>query len=97
MAPQELRGVWLTANDMSVLRDRGRMQATVKQMAELGFNRLYAVVWNSGLTFYHSQVSQQRGLQDFPFRGLQGQDVIGELISTGRGGGASVRRRGHSV
>jgi uncharacterized lipoprotein YddW (UPF0748 family) len=66
-------------NDIAVLRDRGRMQATVYQLAELGFNRLYAVVWNSGLTYYPSQVSQQRVLQDFTFRGLQGQDVIGEL------------------
>lgn len=90
MAPQELRGVWLTANDMPVLRDRGRMQATVNQLAELGFNRLYAVVWNSGFTYYPSQVSQQRGLQDFTFRGLQGQDVIGELISTGRSRGLVV-------
>ena len=40
----ELRGVWLTANDMPVLRDRGRMQAAVNQLAELGFNRLYPVV-----------------------------------------------------
>jgi hypothetical protein len=35
---------------MPVPRDRGRMQATVYQLAELVFNRLYAVVWNSGLT-----------------------------------------------
>jgi hypothetical protein len=35
-------------------------------------------------------VSQQRGLQDFTFRGLQGQDVIGELISTGRSRGLGV-------
>ena len=48
--PEELRGVWLTANDMPVLRDRGRMQAAVNQLAELGFNRLYPVVWNSAPT-----------------------------------------------
>jgi uncharacterized lipoprotein YddW (UPF0748 family) len=81
---RELRGVWLTANDMPVLRDRGRMQATVNQLADLGFNRLYAVVWNGGLAYYPSQVTEQRQLQDFRFRGLQGQDVLGELIDAGR-------------
>ena len=44
-ASQELRGVWFTANDMPVLRDRGRMQAAVNQLADLGFNRLFVVVW----------------------------------------------------
>ena len=72
----ELRGVWLTANDMPVLRDRGRMQAAVNQLAELGFNRLYPVVWNSGFAYYPSRVSQERELQDFTFRGLQGQDIL---------------------
>ena len=47
--PTELRGVWLTANDMPVLRDRTRMQATLDQLADLRFNRLYAVVWNGGM------------------------------------------------
>ncbi|KMM16719.1 glycoside hydrolase family 10 protein [Synechococcus sp. GFB01] len=87
---QELRGVWLTANDMPVLRDRGRMQATVNQLADLGFNRLYAVVWNGGLAYYPSQVVQQRQLQDFSFRGLQGQDVLAELIDAGRSRGLAV-------
>lgn len=88
--PEELRGVWLTANDMPVLRDRGRMQAAVNQLAELGFNRLYPVVWNSGFAYYPSRVSQERQLQDFSFRGLQGQDILGELISAGRNRGLKV-------
>jgi uncharacterized lipoprotein YddW (UPF0748 family) len=29
---------------MPVLRDRGRMQAAVHQLTDLGFNRLYVVV-----------------------------------------------------
>ena len=87
---QELRGVWFTANDMPVLRDRGRMQAVVNQLAALGFNRLYVVVWNSGFTYYPSQVSQQRQLQDFTLRGLQGQDFLGEFISAGRSRGIRV-------
>jgi len=86
----ELRGVWLTANDMPVLRDRGRMQATVNQLADLQFNRLYAVVWNGGMAYYPSAVSEGRQLQNFTYRGLQGQDVIGELIAAGRSRGLVV-------
>jgi uncharacterized lipoprotein YddW (UPF0748 family) len=87
---QELRGVWLTANDMPVLRDRERMQATVDQLADLHFNRLYVVVWNGGMAYYPSQLSESSGFQSFTYRGLQGQDVIGELISAGRLRGLKV-------
>ena len=87
---QELRGVWLTANDMPVLRDRDRMQATVNQLADLQFNRLYVVVWNGGMAYYPSQLSESRGFQSFTYRGLQQQDVIGELISAGRSRGLKV-------
>ena len=86
----ELRGVWLTANDMPVLRDRERMRQTLAQLARLQFNTLYPVVWNGGLAYYPSQVVQERQLQDFEFRGLQGQDVIGELIAEGRRQGLLV-------
>ena len=87
---QELRGVWLTANDMPVLRDRARMQATVNQLADLAFNRLYVVVWNGGMAYYPSTLSESRGFQNFTYRGLQGQDVIGELINAGRSRGLVV-------
>jgi len=85
-APQqaELRGVWLTANDMPVLRDRERMQGAVARLAELGFNTLYPVVWNGGMAYYPSNVVIERQIQDFSYRGLQGQDVLSELIAEGR-------------
>lgn len=80
----ELRGVWLTANDMPVLRDRERMAESVGRLAALGFNTLYPVVWNGGMAYYPSSVVKERGLQDFTYLGLQGQDVLGELIAEGR-------------
>lgn len=86
----ELRAVWLTANDMPVLRDRERMRSTIDQLHRLGFNRLYVVAWNGGMAYYPSRVVQERQLQDFSFRGLQGQDVLGELIETGRQHGVKV-------
>lgn len=83
-AAQELRGVWLTANDMPVLRDRPRMRSALQTLHSLGFNRLYVVAWNGGMAYYPSRVVQERGLQDFSFLGLQGQDVLAELIAGGR-------------
>jgi uncharacterized lipoprotein YddW (UPF0748 family) len=80
----ELRGVWLTANDMPVLRDRDRMRQTMAQLARLNFNTVYPVVWNSGIAYYPSKVARERQIQDFSFLGLQGQDSLGELIAEGR-------------
>jgi uncharacterized lipoprotein YddW (UPF0748 family) len=64
--------VWLTANDMPVLRDRDRMQQTVAQLARLNFNTLYPVVWNGGITYYPSRVVQERGLAGFHLSGPAG-------------------------
>ncbi|MEB3348856.1 MAG: family 10 glycosylhydrolase [Cyanobacteriota bacterium] len=79
-----IRGVWMTLNDMPTLRDRGRMQAAVRQLADLGFNTLYVVAWNGATAYYPSSVTRNRGLQGFEFRGLQGQEVLAELIAAGQ-------------
>jgi len=87
---EEIRGVWFTANDMSVLRDRQRMRQAVKQLAALHFNTIYPVVWNSGFAYYPSAVSERRGLQEFQYRGLQGQDILRELIDEAHSQGLLV-------
>jgi uncharacterized lipoprotein YddW (UPF0748 family) len=74
----------MTLNDMPTLRDRGRMQAAVRQLADLGFNTLYVVAWNGATAYYPSSVTRERGLQGFEFRGLQGQEVLAELIAAGQ-------------
>lgn len=85
-----IRGVWMTLNDMATLRDRSRMQAAVRQLADLGFNTIYAVAWNGGYAYYPSSVTRDRGIQPFEFRGLQGQEVLAELISAGQQQGLRV-------
>jgi len=90
LATAELRGVWLTANDMPVLRDRPRLQQAVAELAQLNLNTLYVVVWNDGMAYYPSTVVQQRGIQNFEIRGLQGQDVLAELVSEARQRGLLV-------
>ena len=86
----EIRGVWLTANDMAILRDRPRMQAAVAQLAQLNFNTLYPVVWNGSLAYYPSAVMERRNLQSFRFQGLQQQDILAELIAEGHRQGLLV-------
>ena len=79
----EIRGVWLTLNDMATLRNRERMKEAVATLGELHFNTLYPVVWNGGYAYYPSAVTRRRQIQSFDFSGLQGQDVLAEVIAEG--------------
>lgn len=87
---RELRGVWLTLNDMPILRDRERMRAAVADLARLHLNTLYPVAWNGGYAWYPSEVTQRRGLQAFTVRGLQGQDPLPELVAEAHAQGLRV-------
>src|SRR5919199_5073351 len=78
---QEIRGVWMTENDHDILRDRPKMQEAVNQLARLNFNTIYPVVWNSGYVLYPSAVAQRADIQPFVRKGLQGQDILAELVT----------------
>ncbi len=86
----EIRGVWMTGNDMGTLRDRSKMQAAVGQLSQLNFNTIYPVVWNGGYAYYPSAVTQERKIQSFTYKGLQGQDILAELIAEGHSKGLLV-------
>lgn len=91
LAPaQPLRGVWFTLNDMGTLRDRPKLEQAVRLLGQLGFTTLYPVVWNGGYAYYSGTVTQQRQLQTFSLRGLQGQDPLAELITLARAQGMQV-------
>ena len=77
---QEIRGVWMTANDTDILVDRPKLQDAVKQLARLNFNTIYPVVWNSGYVLYESAVAQRTDIQPFVRKGLQGQDPLADLV-----------------
>lgn len=89
-APPEIRGVWMTSNDMDTLRDRRKMQEAVEQLGRLNFNTVYPVVWNAGYATYPSQVVQQRGIQSFVYTGLEGQDILAELVTQAHAQGLLV-------
>jgi uncharacterized lipoprotein YddW (UPF0748 family) len=82
--PEEIRGVWLTNNDVDVLHDRPKLTATMAKLAQLKFNTVYPVIWNSGYVTYPSPVAQNAGIQPFVYRGKQGQDVLGDIVAQAR-------------
>ncbi len=86
----EIRGVWITTNDAPVVRDRLRLQAAIQQLKQLNLNTIYPVVWNAGYAMYPSQVVQDRGIQSFTYRGVDGQDTLADLVEQGHQHGMLV-------
>ncbi|MEB3310828.1 MAG: glycoside hydrolase family 10 protein [Snowella sp.] len=77
---QKIRGVWITNNDTTRFMDQRKLQESVDFLAQLNFNTLYPVIWNSGYVLYESAIAQREGIQPFSPRGYQGQDVLADLI-----------------
>ena len=81
---REVRGVWLTNIDSDVLFSTEKTSNAIATLAELNFNTLYPTVWNWGYTLYPSAVAQQViGIKLDPTEGLQGRDVLQEIIDQG--------------
>ena len=89
--PKELRGVWLTNVDSDVLFADQKTKTAIELLAESNFNTLYPTVWNWGYTLYPSAVAQDViGINLDPTEGLQGRDVLAEIINQGHQQGMSV-------
>jgi len=75
----EVRGIWLTSTDSRVLYSRPAIAQAMEFLADTGFNVVFPVVWNKGVTMYRSQVmSQNFGVEiDFYARG---RDPLAEVI-----------------
>ena len=87
----ELRGVWLTNVDSDVLFDRHRLTKALQRLRELNFNTVYPTVWNWGYTLYPSPVAKRvigRSLD--PMTGLQGRDILKEIVKQGHQKGIGV-------
>lgn len=76
----QIRGVWLTTNDTETLIDQPKLQQAVRQIANVNLNTVYPVVWNSGYALYDSDVAKKEGIETFLHKGLQGQDILNDLI-----------------
>jgi uncharacterized lipoprotein YddW (UPF0748 family) len=90
MARQEIRGVWLTNNDMVILMDHARVRDAMSQLNRLNFNTVYPVAWNSGYVMYPSAVANAAGIQPFVFKGLEGQDMMADVVAQGHRQGLLV-------
>lgn len=87
----ELRGVWLTNIDSNLLFNRDRLSAGLQNLHELNFNTLYPTVWNWGYTLYPSRVAQREiGRSLDPTPGLQGRDILKEIVQQGHQIGMGV-------
>ena len=87
----ELRGVWLTNVDSDVLFSRAKLTAAVRHLQQLNFNTVYPTVWNDGYTLYPSSVAERTfGRSLHPEPGLQGRDMLKEIVKQGHQKGLSV-------
>jgi uncharacterized lipoprotein YddW (UPF0748 family) len=87
----ELRGVWLTNIDSDVLFKRDRLTTALQRLQKLNFNTVYPTVWNWGYTLYPSRVAKRvigRSLDPTP--GLQGRDILREIVEQGHQKGMGV-------
>lgn len=84
-----IRGIWITNVGSSVLKSRSSIQKSVRQCRENGFNNIYVVVWNDGLTLYPSDVLQKYiGIkQDSTYAG---RDPLQEIVEDGHKAGLKV-------
>ncbi|MGK7953045.1 MAG: glycoside hydrolase family 10 protein [Xenococcaceae cyanobacterium] len=81
---RELRGVWLTNIDSDVLFSSKNLNEAIASLADLKFNTLYPTVWNWGYTLYPSAVAKAVvGKEIDPTEGLQGRDILTEIIKQG--------------
>ena len=102
---REIRGVWITNVDSDVLFKRDRLATAITDLRKLNFNTIYPVVWNWGYTTYPSKVAKRVvGSSFMPKKsaglligrtlgnteGLEGRDVLQELVAQGHKQGLSV-------
>lgn len=102
---REIRGVWITNVDSDVLFTRDRLATAIKDLRQLNFNTIYPVVWNWGYTMYPSKVAKRVvGSSFMPKKsagilinrtltkteGLEGRDVLQEMVVRGHKQGLSV-------
>lgn len=88
---KEIRGVWLTNVDSDVLFEADQTKKAIALLAEANFNTLYPTVWNWGYTLYPSKISAAfTGLSLDPAPGLQGRDILEEIVELGHDQGMEV-------
>jgi uncharacterized lipoprotein YddW (UPF0748 family) len=88
----EVRGVWITNVDSDVLFSKEAIAEAMDYLADRGFNIVFPVVWNKGLTLYPSQVMADYFGEEFRIDTAfaAGRDPLQELIVEARRNGMEV-------
>ncbi len=81
----EIRGVWMTNNDLPMLENRTKVRNAMSQLRALNFNTIYPVVWNSGYVNFPSNVAARYGIQPFVRKGTDGHDILADLVNQAHG------------
>jgi len=91
-AGDEIRGVWITNVDSDVLFSKQAIAGAMDYLAERGFNMVFPVVWNKGLTLYPSDVMAEYFGEAFRIDTVfaNGRDPLQELIVEARRVGMEV-------
>lgn len=83
----KIRGVWLTNVASQVLDSQRSIGEAMQFLADTGFNTVFPVVWNKGLTLYPSQVMIESFGKDFeiaPKYKEQGRDPLLEVVKAAK-------------
>jgi uncharacterized lipoprotein YddW (UPF0748 family) len=80
-SPPFTKAVWLTNVDSQVLNSRANLDRGLQQLAALGVNTIYPVVWQRGYTLYPSPIAAQlTGALVLPDSPFVGRDFLAEII-----------------
>lgn len=77
----EIRGVWITKNDSDIWLDTPKLESSIQELAQLNFNTIYPVVWNSGYVSYDSAVAKRVGIPII--KAGNNKDMIAEITYQG--------------
>lgn len=76
----EIRGVWITTTDSTVLNSQSNIASAMNFLAETGFNVVFPVVWNKAATQFPSRVMEQTfGIKINPL--FASRDPLEEIVT----------------
>lgn len=82
---EKIRGVWLTNVASNVLDSKDRITDAIKFLADTGFNVVFPVVWNKGLTLFPSEVMAENfGVELRIDPKYQNRDPLQEVIDAAK-------------
>ncbi len=85
----EIRGVWITTTDSTVLNSKQNIASAMDFLAQTGFNVVFPIVWSNAYTIYPSRVMRETFGREINPR-FVGRDPLAELIVEAKRVGLAV-------